>query len=92
VALPLTKDKGLGRVLRDEQIQIAKQKLEFARQMDGNEAITDSTLVVDWMQYRNNGGGWGGYGGAFDGGNWGGGPGGYGGGYDSVSFCNGSAF
>ena len=92
VALPLTKDKALGRVLRDEQIQIAKQKIEMARMADGNEAFTDSTLVVDWMQYRNNGGGWGGYGGAFDGG-WGGGwGGGYGGGYDSVSFANGSAY
>ena len=93
VALPLTKDKALGRVLRDEQIQIAKQKLEFARQMDGNEAFTSSDIPVDWMNARYNGGGWGGYGGAFDGGlGWGGYGGGYGGGWDACSFSDGSAY
>jgi len=91
VALPLTKDKALGRSIRDEQIQITKAKIEQARLVDGNEGATSSDIPVDWMRTRRiggAGGAWGGYG-------WGdqglAGFGG-GGGWDSCGFADGSAY
>lgn len=89
VALALTKDKALGMRIRDEQIMIAKAKLEQARLVDGNEGITSSDIPVDWMQGRRAGPGpgWGtmGYGQSF-GSNYGGM------GYDSCVFADGSAY
>lgn len=52
VALPLTRDKKLGLVIRKEQIAITKQKLDVARATNGNEAWTQSDITVDWMQVR----------------------------------------
>lgn len=88
VALPLTAQKPFGLQLRNEQIAIAKSKIEQARLADGNEATTTSDIRVDWMDGRRSGGGmrW-----SFSG--MGDGFGGDGfGGWDSVGFADGSAF
>lgn len=86
VALALTKDKALGRAIRNDQIAIAKDKLEKARAIDGNEAFTSSDIPVDWMNARRSGAMWSGYGGPFHGG--------FGGhvGYDTVGFADGSCY
>jgi hypothetical protein len=87
VALPLTANKAFGLQLRNQQIAIAKMKIEQARLVDGNEAATSSDIPVDWMDARRTGGGsrWSGYGIGGDGY-------GYGGGWDAVGFCDGSAY
>lgn len=91
IALPLAKDKKLGKVLRDDQIAVAKAKIQQARLTDGNSGVSDSTLSVDWMQTRRTGG---------RGSEWGfgcgDGPGGFGApwgsSYDTISFANGGSF
>ena len=96
IALPLAKDKKFGREMRDDNINIAKQKILEARVVDGNEMWANSDLPVDWMAARNTGGGgffsWGPNGLGFGDG----GPGGFGmwgGGWaGSISLSNGSAY
>jgi hypothetical protein len=90
IALPLATDKKLGLAMRQQNIAIAKAKIEQARIRDGDEGFYSSDLRVDWMDARRTGGygGWGNY-------NWdGGGPavpfGGWG--YDSISFGDGSCY
>ena len=74
IALPLTKDKKFGLAMRNEQMQIAKQKIVDARTADGNEAFATSDISVDWMNTRYSGGrnGWGGGFGGGEGNLWGG--------------------
>jgi hypothetical protein len=91
IALPLSQDKKLGLMMRQQNIAIAKAKIEAARIRDGNEGSYSSNLSVDWMRARWTGGagGWGN--------NWGdgGGPavgwGGFGS-YDCVGFGDGSSY
>lgn len=92
VALALHKEKKLGIAIRDDQIKIAKAKIQEARLTDSNDAVNDSTIAVDWMQTRRTGGygGWGAAGGDC-------GSGGYGqfwgaGNWDAISFSNGGSF
>lgn len=93
VAVPLAVDKKFGMEIRNQQIAIAKSKIEQARLVSGNEGVSTSDIRVDWMDFRNAG-----RGGPFSGGNWGwgggevGGVGGYGGGWDSLSLADGSVF
>ena len=85
VALPLTANKAFGLQLRNQQIAIAKSKIEMARLVDGNEATTNCDIETDWMQARRTGGGsrWSGYGiGGND----------YGGGWSACSFADGTAY
>lgn len=90
VALALTKDKKFGLTLRAEQIKIAQQKITQARITDGNEGWYTNDISVDWMRFRNTGGGFGAWGG---GGGFGSdGPGCLGYGWDSCSFADGSAY
>ncbi len=91
VAFPLATDKKFGLQVRNEQIKIAKAKIQEARLVDGNEGTYSSDVRVDWMSARRSGGynGWGG------GSVWGadgGGPGVYGMGYDSCGFADGTAY
>lgn len=76
VALPLAKDKKFGAQMRNEQIQIAKQKIMEARRVDGNEGTYSSDIKVDWIENRYSGGSRGFHGA------WGGGEGYYWGGCD----------
>lgn len=86
IALPLTKDKKLGIVLRDKQIAITKQKVLEARVVDGNEGTYSSDIRVDWLSARGRGGyGAGGWGDAWQGD-------GGGCGWDSLQLGDGSAF
>jgi hypothetical protein len=90
VVMPLQKDKKLAMTLRNQQIQIAKAKIQEARVMDGNETWSSSDIRVDWMQTRRSRGwggpGWGGWGGGDEG------PGCFFNGWDSCSFGDGSAY
>jgi hypothetical protein len=86
VALPLTANKAFGLQLRNQQIAIAKAKVEMARLVDGNEATTAVDLYPDWMTARQTGGG-------FTGARLGLGGCGYGGNsWDSISFADGTAY
>lgn len=88
IALPLATKKAEGERRRNENIQIAKDKIREARAISGNETWASSDLSVDWMRVRNSGGYSNGYG-------WGGGPYGAGylfGGYDALYFENSSAY
>jgi hypothetical protein len=96
VALPLwvEKDKKFGMEIRNQQIQIAKQKINEARVADGNEMTASSDIRVDWIGARNTGGS-----GAFSwgigniAGNDGGGYGYWGAGWaGSCGFSDGSAY
>lgn len=93
IALPLATDKKLGKVLRDDQIAVAKMKIQQARLTDGNEGVSDSSVATNWMQTRRTGG-YGGWGGGWGCG--GDGPGSFGApwgsGYDAISFANGGSF
>ena len=84
VALPLTKDKKLGLTIRDQQIKIAKMKLDVARVANGNEGWQNNDINVDWMAVRRgeqwNDPWWGPRGERYD---WG---------WDSVSFCDGGVY
>lgn len=82
VALALTTDKKLGLQLRDEQIKIAKLKLDQARLADGNEGITVMDIPTDWIQARSACYGYG----SLDR------YSGYGYGYDSCTFADGSIY
>jgi hypothetical protein len=85
VALPLTANKAFGLQLRNQQIAIAKMKIEQARLVDGVEGTTTTDIFPDWMSARRTGGGsrWSGYGlGGDD----------YGGGWSAVGFCDGTAY
>lgn len=62
MALPLTKDKALGVKMRDEQFQLAKERVTQARISNGNESGFPQTTdhLPDWMSIRSRGGGaWG---------------------------------
>jgi hypothetical protein len=90
VALPLTANKPFGMQIRNQQIAIAKQKIEMARLVDGNEGTYAVDLYPDWMQTRQTGGfvyGRGGYAG-YGGGGWGDGWGSW----DACSFSDGTSF
>lgn len=58
IALPLwvEKDRKFGLEIRNQQVQIAKQKIMEARVADGNEMTVSSDIPVDWMAARNTGG------------------------------------
>lgn len=47
---------------REMAIQIASSLITTARASDGNESITSSDNIPDWMQARDAGSGWGGFG------------------------------
>jgi hypothetical protein len=85
IAMPLAKDKSMGRQLRDEQIAIAKDKITQARITDGNESTVSADIRVDWLQRRRAGYGYGhdGWGATSQGILWGG--------WDSISFADGSS-
>ena len=78
IALPLNKDKNLGRSIANDQRQITKEKIMQARAMAANESgVNTSDIRVDWLDTRRIGGRWGWQNG------WdGGGPGELWGGYD----------
>lgn len=56
IALPLAKNKELGKIIRDDQIAVAKAKIMEARRVDGNEGTYSSDISVDWMRTRFSGG------------------------------------
>lgn len=90
IVMPLQKDKKLAMTLRNQQIQIAKSKIQEARVSDGNEmGFANSDIRVDWMETRRSRGwggpGWGGWGGDE-------GAGCFFNGWDSCSFGDGSAY
>ena len=89
IALPLAKDKKFGRIIRTDQVAIAKSKIMEARRVDGDEGHFVSDIPVDWINQRFSGGsrGWGGAGYGL----WGG-AGYLWGGNDSCSFADGSAY
>lgn len=90
IALPLwttMKNPKFGLQLRGEQIKVAKAKLMQARTTDGNEGWFSSDISVDWMRFRNVGGGYGAWGQSGVGG-----PGVLGYGWDQCSFGDGSAY
>jgi hypothetical protein len=86
VALPLTEKKPFGLQIRNEQIMIAKTKIEAARLVDGNEAVTSTDIPVDWMNARRSGGGFRRVGVALGGDGFGGAA------WDACSFADGSAY
>lgn len=92
VALPIwtEKDRKFGLQVRTEQINIVKAKVQEARTMDGNEGTYSSDIAVDWLNFRNSGGAWNGWGSGADGA--GGGPGSWGMGWDGLSLPDGSTF
>jgi len=61
IALPISRDKKLGMSLRAEQIKIAKMAITEARIADGNETVSSTDHLPDWLRTRNVGGAWGGY-------------------------------
>lgn len=83
VAMSALKDKKLARVMRGDQIAIAKDALRNARIADGNEGWYNSDLSVNWIDTRNSGFG-----------SWtdGAGPGILWGGWDNCAFADGTAY
>lgn len=90
-----------GMAIANRLIPIVKKKISEARIADGNEGMTSTDHIPDWIRTRNNGSGRGGFwtgqaGVLTSGGDWGSGDGGWGGGYgggwDSCSFSDGSSF
>lgn len=59
-ALPITGDKSLMTM----RVQLAVGLINAARMSDGNEGITTTDHIPDWMQIRESGSGWGGFGAA----------------------------
>lgn len=59
LAMPCLKDKKLARIVRDEQVRLAKSSLDEARRTDGDEAFTDVDNIPDWIRTRNAGGAYG---------------------------------
>lgn len=90
IILPLSKDKAFALRLRAELISTVKQKVTQARLVDGNEGWYSSDIRVDWMGFRNVGGGRGWSGPNIYGSD--GAPGCYGYGWDSCAFSDGSAY
>lgn len=88
ISMPLQQDKKFGLQMRDRNIAIAIEKVRNARATEGRESWSNSDIRVDWMDFRNSGGG---YYGA-----WGGGLGNmigeYSCGWDSIGLSNGSAY
>lgn len=87
IALPLDRSPGkkVGMAMRQQNVAIAKAKIQQARIVDGNEGTYSSDIHPDWMSIRNTGGGHG----------WGTtsfGPGVLGYGYDSCAFSDGTAY
>jgi hypothetical protein len=56
IALAISKDKKLGKALRDDQIMIAKAKITQARITDGNEGWFSTDHVPDFIRTRDCGG------------------------------------
>lgn len=80
VALPLNKDKKFGAQMRNQNIAIAKKKIEEARLSDGNEGAYSINREASWISARSGGSPWAGG----DGNPWGG---------DSpITFSDGSAY
>lgn len=104
VALSLTVDLNgktdlrMGMAIAERQIRIVKQKITEARIADGNEGLSSTDHLPDFMRVRivGNGiaGGFGGQSGVLCGGGFDGGyQGGFGSsGWDQIFFCNGSVF
>jgi hypothetical protein len=87
VVMALTPDRKLGVSIREEQIKVCKQCLDFARISDGDEGWFSVDHVPDWLRTRNSG--------PF-GSRWSAGGGDEMGvlnyGYDSIAFSDGSAY
>jgi hypothetical protein len=82
---PIARDANLLK----ERVQVAASIIESARVSDGNEGITSTDFVPDWMQVRSAGSGWGGRGAG-----WGYDipGGGYMGGWESIGMPNGLSY
>jgi hypothetical protein len=52
LAMPLIKDKREARVIRSDNIQIARQALDAARVRDGDEGWTVMNHIPDWIRVR----------------------------------------
>jgi hypothetical protein len=87
VALPLAKDKKLGRAIRAEAIAACKDAIAQARVTDGNEMWSSVDHRPDWLRARNAGAGWNA---EFAWGE-GSGPGVFSMGWDTISFGDGGA-
>lgn len=59
-AMPLVEDKKLARVIRADNILIARDALNAARVRDGNEGWTVVNHTPDWIRARTSGAAWGG--------------------------------
>jgi hypothetical protein len=106
IAIPLTVDQNgktdlkMGMAIANRLIPIVKKKITEARIADGNEGLTSTDHIPDWMRVRNNGSGRAGYwtgqaGVLMPGGDCGSGDdgwGGYGMGWGSCLFSDGSSF
>lgn len=59
VCIPLwtSKNPKMAMMLRKDQVEIAKARVREARVADGNEMTASSDIPVDWMQFRQTGGG-----------------------------------
>jgi hypothetical protein len=60
LAMPLIEDKKLARVIRADNISIAREAINAARVRDGNEGWTVVDHTPDWIRARTSGSGWGG--------------------------------
>ena len=64
IALPISKDKKYGMMIRRDLIATVKAAIEHARLADGNETWSTTDHYPDWLRARNSGngrmGGWGG--------------------------------
>ena len=58
LAMPLIPDKKLARVVRADNIQIAREALNAARIRDGNEGWTVQNHTPDWIRARTEGSNW----------------------------------
>lgn len=57
IVLKVNPDKKMGMTLRGQNIAIAKERIKAARVSEGKESWSSSDLSVDWMRFRNSGGG-----------------------------------
>jgi hypothetical protein len=102
IARPLTVDANgksdikTGMAIARELIPEVKEAILQARIADGNEGLSSTDHMPDFMRIRNSGngmaGGWAGNGGILNGGGWDFGGYGFGGGWDSISFADGSVY
>jgi hypothetical protein len=81
---PVARNAGLLK----ERVAVATSLIEAGRISDGNEGITSTDIIPDWMAVRNTGSGWGD---AFGNG-WGVPGGGFMGGWDAIAMPNGLSF